>query len=340
MTQPLRTTKNYSTNNNSTHHESSVLTDGSFNINERNQKILNIIGIDHGFGLCKTAHCSFASGIAVYENEPFTNKDVLRLDGKYYVCGTGRQGLTKDKTENENYFILTLAAIAKEIEVRGLDRDCEVIIAAGLPLTTFGRQKKPFKKYLLYMAPIRFEYEKRKYKVAIQDVTLFPQGFSAIAYSPDIMSKEPSQILIDIGSWTVDCMMINNSIPDATSCRSLEHGIIRCIEETQEEVRRKTGLSITSAQVEQILLGKDCSMDDEVKQIIITQGKNFSNRLFKTLYESGFDTKAVPTIMMGGGAHIVKHYITKGQKIKILNDINANAKGYEILTKESLESVG
>ncbi len=79
-------------------------------------------------------------------------------------------------------------------------------------------------------------------------------------------------ILVDIGSWTVDCMMINNSIPDAASCRSLEMGIIRCVEETQEEVRRACGMSVTAAQVEQILQGKDCTMETEVKEIIRNQG--------------------------------------------------------------------
>lgn len=324
----------------STHHEPSVIADGSFNIKERNKKTLNIIGIDHGFGLCKTAHCSFTSGIVLYDTEPYTSRNVLKLDGKYYVCGTGRQALTKDKTENENYFIMTLAAIAKEIEHRGLDRDCEVIIAAGLPLTTFGRQKKEFKRYLMCMTPIRFEYENIKYRITINDVMLYPQGYSAVAYRPAITANEPSHILLDIGSWTVDCMMLNKSIPDAATCRSLEMGMIRCIEETQEEVRRKTGLSPTPAQVEQILLGKNCSLDDEVKRIIITKGRNFSNKLFKALYESGFDTKVVPTIMMGGGALIVKRYKTKNQKIDILNDINANAKGYEILAKDDLECEG
>jgi plasmid segregation protein ParM len=295
---------------------------------------MNIIGIDHGFGMTKTKNCIFASGVVESENVPFTKTGVVRWNKKYYICGSGRQGLTKNKTEDENYFILTLAAIAKEIEVRNLDRNCDVVIAAGLPLTTFGREKEAFEKYLKQFLPLRFEFEGKEYKVNITDVKLFPQGYSAIAYRHDILTKEPSQILVDIGSWTVDCMMINNGIPDANTCRSLEMGVIRCIEETQEEVRRLLGLSITPAQIEQILHDKDCTLDSEVKEIIRDQGRKYTKKLLKLLEESGFDTKAVPTIMLGGGTGVIRKYIPKNRKVETISDIHANAKGYEIFAKQ------
>ncbi|MBN2878216.1 MAG: ParM/StbA family protein [Clostridia bacterium] len=323
--------------NNSTHREPSF-TDGSFSIYERSKNHLYIIGIDHGYGGTKTANCNFQSGVVKSNTVPFTKTGVIKFDNTYYICGTGRQSLTKDKTEDENYFILTLAAIAKEIEFRGLDRTCDIIIAAGLPLTTFGKDKAAFEKYLMPLVPIRYEYEGNKYKINILDVKLYPQGYSAIVNEKNLLNREPSQILLDIGSWTVDCMIINNSIPDASSCRSLEMGIIRCIEEIQEEVRRTSGLSVTSAQVEQILQNKECTMQPEVKEIIKAQGYAYTKKLFKLLEESGFDTKAVPTILMGGGAHIVKHYLNHNQKMEILSDIHANAKGYELIALQVMEN--
>lgn len=75
-----------------------------------------IIGVDHGYSAMKTAHICFPSGIVRYEHEPYTNRGVLRIEGKYYVCGTGRQPLLRTKTENEQYYLLTLAAIAQEMD--------------------------------------------------------------------------------------------------------------------------------------------------------------------------------------------------------------------------------
>ena len=56
------------------------------------------IGVDHGYAAMKTAHCSFPSGLAEYEHEPYTQKNVLCYDGKYYVVGSGRQPLQFQST--------------------------------------------------------------------------------------------------------------------------------------------------------------------------------------------------------------------------------------------------
>ena len=80
-----------------------------------------IIGIDHGYYAIKTAHCSFPAGITRYgEHEPYTRQGLLEVGGGFFVCGTGRQPIQRDKTVNDNYYLLTLAAIAKEIKQRGL----------------------------------------------------------------------------------------------------------------------------------------------------------------------------------------------------------------------------
>lgn len=59
------------------------------------------------------------------------------------MCGTGRQPILRNKMENDNYYLLTLAAIAKEIKQRGEKAECSVKLAAGLPLAGFGREKSP-----------------------------------------------------------------------------------------------------------------------------------------------------------------------------------------------------
>ena len=107
------------------------------------------IGVDHGYAAMKTAHCAFPTGVVEYEHEPYTQKGALEYGGKYYVVGSGRQPLQKEKTATEDYYLLTLAAIAKEIDFREADRTAEVLLAAGLPLTSFGRDKKRFREYLL-----------------------------------------------------------------------------------------------------------------------------------------------------------------------------------------------
>ena len=167
-----------------------------------------IIGIDHGYYAIKTAHCSFPAGLTSYgEHEPYTRQGLLEFGGCFFVCGSGRQPIQRDKTVNDNYYLLTLAAIAKEIQQRGLPPECSVRIAAGLPLTSFGRDKPKFKDYLLRSnQPLNYKFEGVEYSITIEEVAVFPQGYAALMTETGLLQDEPSMLLMDLGGWTVDLM--------------------------------------------------------------------------------------------------------------------------------------
>ena len=191
-----------------------------------------IIGVDHGYAAIKTAHCVFSAGLTAYNHEPYTRQDVLEYEGKWYVCGTGRQPVQREKMANDTYYLLTLAAIARELERRRLPHRCTVALASGLPLTSYGRQKGSFKKYLLRSPqPVKYRYEGEAYEVTVGGVWLYPQGYSALAMHPDLIAGEPSFLLMDIGGWTVGMMRLDNGSASAGTCRSLELGMIRCLDE-------------------------------------------------------------------------------------------------------------
>ena len=102
-------------------------------------------------------------------------------------------------------------------------RECAVNLSAGLSLAGFGREKKAFREYLFRSSqPVSFKFEGISYQVTIQDVRLFPQGYSAIAVHPELIRGEPSVLLMDVGGWTVDLMRLDSGIPNASTCRSLE----------------------------------------------------------------------------------------------------------------------
>ena len=247
--------------------------------------------------------------------------------------GTGRQPIQRDKTINDNYYLLTLAALAQEIRSRGAPTECTIRIAAGLPLTSYGRDKPKFRSYLLRPSqPVQFCYEGVEYSITIADVQLFPQGFAALMAEPDLLTDEPSLLLMDIGGWTVDLMRIDNALPAAETAHSLELGMIRCIDEIRERVRQETGLSLTDAQIEQMLAGQPCSLSDEVRSIVNKQGRLYTERLFSAVMESGFDLHAMPLVMLGGGASIVNRHISPKDglcRVIPLLDDRVNAIGFE-----------
>ena len=300
------------------------------------------IGVDHGYAAMKSAHVSFPTGLVEYDHEPYTQQNVLEYGGKFYVVGSGRQPLQKDKTLTEDYYLLTLAAVAKELACRKADATASVHLAAGLPLTSFGRDKKKFRAYLLRDGrPVFFRFEGSAYTVRITEVSLFPQGYAAVLTQPDLLN-EPSVILADVGGWTVDLMRLDNRIPNAATCRSLELGMIRCLDESAEQVRRSLGLSMTAAQIESVLCGEASSVDDNAKQIIHREADGYARRLLSAIAESGLDARAMPAVFLGGGAALLKRRVRATEGLcrpVILDDVCLNAKGYERLVGQLTRSV-
>ena len=81
-------------------------------------KNMEVIGVDHGWSHVKTAATVFTTSIE--ENpSPTFYKDVLEYKGKYYNIGGERLEVKNTKVENEDFYLLTLAAIAKELRKRG-----------------------------------------------------------------------------------------------------------------------------------------------------------------------------------------------------------------------------
>lgn len=129
-------------------------------MNLEEQKIL-LCGIDHGFSTMKTAHFVFENGVKELGGEATLTANTMMLNDRYYKVGEGRLPLKDTKVEDEDYFLLTLAAIAKEMDYYQLS-DADVSIAAGLPFTRFGQEKVAFKEYL-NQGSVDFQYNGKEY---------------------------------------------------------------------------------------------------------------------------------------------------------------------------------
>lgn len=107
-----------------------------------------LIAIDHGWSSIKTPSIIFENGNTELQTMTATKDNLLEFRGRKYVIGQGRMGKQETKTENENYYLLTLAAIAMELRERTEAKTVKVNLAVGVPLTLYGKEKKEFKNYL------------------------------------------------------------------------------------------------------------------------------------------------------------------------------------------------
>ena len=73
----------------------------------RNLHNIRIIAVDHGYGNVKTANTIIPTGIKAYPTKPIFGGDILEYAGTYYLIGEGHKEFIADKSEDEDYYILT-----------------------------------------------------------------------------------------------------------------------------------------------------------------------------------------------------------------------------------------
>lgn len=85
-----------------------------------NRQHIEVIGVDHGWSGMKTVSQVFTTGVKEITTEPAFFNNVVEFNGCYYMVGGKRLEVRDLKVENDNFYILTLAAVAKELNRRGM----------------------------------------------------------------------------------------------------------------------------------------------------------------------------------------------------------------------------
>lgn len=297
---------------------------------------IEVIGIDHGWANMKSSNEIFVSGIKEITTEPALYDNVLEYKGKYYKIGGKRLEVKKTKVEDENYYLLTLAAVAKELERKGL-QCANVFLAVGLPLTRFGAEKQDFIDYLSKNRQVTFRFEKRIYNITIFRVSVFPQCYAAV--TEQISDYIRKRVVVDIGSWTIDIMPIEDKSPDESRCRTVNEGLLTCMRTIKDECIRQLNGTIEESDIKQVMMYGKSDIDSRYYAIIETEIKRFVTEISNKLIEYGYNLETTPITFVGGGATVMKLFGNlKQSNIQYIEDVKANAKGYEYLAKVFLNS--
>lgn len=292
-----------------------------------------IIGIDHGNGYMKTSNYVFKSGVDTYKVEPPMKEGVLKYEDEYHVIGENRKSYDPDKTKTQDFYYLTLAAIAMEIEKHKYPKkDGSFILACGLPIEYFGNQKESFKAYLERKKEVFFTYSGVNYKIRIKKVIIYPQGYAVIAN--DIASYTGLTNVIDVGSGTIDILQIIDKKPILTKCISLPMGILTCIESIQKYIRMQYNMELDDYSIQEILQMRSGNLPKEFVQPIQDLIRDYTKKVLAALEQKGINLKFQKCYFCCGGSSVFENYGNlAGENITFNTDIHANAKGFEWLCK-------
>lgn len=301
-----------------------------------NNKI-EVIGIDHGWSNCKTVSQVFVTGVKEITTEPALFDNVLEYKDKYYKVGGFRQEVKDTKTEDDSFYLLTLAAVGKELKRRGLT-EARVFLAVGLPLTRFGSEKADFIKYLTKEKDVEFLYENVKYSIFIENAAVFPQCYAAVADKLQNFAKKT--LIVDIGSWTIDMMPVIDRAPDESKCVTIPRGLITCMRSINEQCVRQLNGELDESYIQEIMRTGRCEIDRKYYEIAKTEIESFCEKVYNSIREYGYNLSTTPIVFVGGGAAVMKNFGGLNQNnISYILDIKANARGYEQLATIGLRKL-
>lgn len=290
-----------------------------------------ILGVDHGYGNMKTAHRIFAASV---EKEVQLGAVSLEYKGKEYGIGGGHKEFQVRKTQDEDYRLLTFAAVAEELKFRGKN-DAVIHLAAGVPLFWVKEQKESFREYLLCEKDVHFKYNGEPYHVIFADASIHPQGFAAfINYGG---GTDGNTVLADIGNGTMNVAFMQNGKPLAGKIFTEQFGVYQCMKKVRNEVMRTCQCEVPDHIIEEVFRKGTADIPKRYIQAVSDVARDYVKQVFSKLREYGYNSDLMKLYVIGGGGCLIRNFAEyDAERVVMIRDICAIAKGYEALALQTL----
>ena len=306
-----------------------------------------IISVDHGNKSIKTPHAIFTSGLVMSDGLQGFKTDYIGWNGKYYSLTERRISYLRDKTEDDRFFILTLFAIAKELEYRDVSETLDPIditLLVGLPPAHYEQLHSRFEQYFLRRREaIDFEYNGKYYSIRINKVLSYPQAFAAAVTQYNTLKAHSVAYIIDIGGFTIDVLKLRFGRPDLEVVESFEKGVITLYNSIASKCNSQYARILEECEIDEVIRNQPTVLPGEVQQLIRIMTSDFLAEFYNFLRERGIDVSTSKCVFAGGGSLLLRGMIERGNKVAFpifIEDIHANAIGYEVLYQSEVASSG
>ena len=296
------------------------------------------VAVDHGNRNMKTCHFIFTSGLNVLDKKPARGEQYLQFEGKYYTLSEQRIPYQRDKTLDFRFFILTLFALAMELEGKDPIQPEDVVqiqLPIGLPPKHFAELYEKYEAFFRAEGKVLdLNFNGKIYHICIQEVRAFVQDFAAMMTVGQDIMQIPKAVGIDIGGFTTDYLLIRKGKPDMGYCDSLEKGVITMYNQIISSVNSEYDMLLEDTDIDSILSGNTQYYDDSVVHMTESMVHDFVTDLLNSIRERGIDTKTSYTVFIGGGAVLLKQFLEKSDRLGkylFIEDLKANARGYDLL---------
>ena len=301
-----------------------------------------IMSIDTGNKMMKTNHFIFHSGIKRKEQRIQPGEEGIFFKGINYLESNQRISYLEDKTIDDRYYILTLLGVAKELEKEGIETGIHeggtipIQLLVGLPPGDYGKQIRKFREYFWRQGKtVHFSYKGKPYRIRYESVDVYMQGYSAyiLVANQLQLQEQPKVLLIDIGGFTVDYLLVRYGVVDRTRIDSLPEGIIMLYKKIIVGIRQRFNLYLEETDIDNILFKRKTLYSISVVHRTFEIAAEYMGDLLGSFLELGIDFRTTVTVFVGGGTVLLKDIIDEVWKryhstYYVVDDPRANVKGF------------
>ena len=306
----------------------------------KNAKTALLIGVDVGNGDTKTAETKMGTGIKQVQDSAVA-QNVLKMDGDTYIIGEDHIDYDEDRTVDEHYRLMTCQAIANELHANGEKEGLhEIYLGVGVPFQHWSAMKDKLKEYFMEKPIMNFVSNNRKYTIKISEVSVMPQGYSAIAM--ELGRYRGLTWIVDIGNGTLDCIMLKEGVANETNSFTEKLGTFQCYLLAKKRIKDRTMKDLSYEAFENYVIygDEELRLPKEWKKSIDDAVHEYCRQVFSVLRERGYSEEYTKLVFMGGGAELVRKYCDTPYEYEFILDVHANAKGYEEFYYKNLQRKG
>lgn len=301
-----------------------------------------VMSIDTGNKMMKTNHFIFHSGIKRKEQKILPGEEGIFFKGINYLESNQRISYLEDKTIDDRYYILTLFGVAKELEKEGIETNIHegetipIQLLVGLPPGDYGKQIRKFREYFWRQGKtVYFSYKGKPYRIRYESVKVYMQGYSAyiLVANQLHLQEQPKVLLIDIGGFTVDYLLVRYGVVDRTRIDSLPEGIIMLYKRIMVGIRQHFNIYLEESDIDNILFKRKTPYSELVIRRTFEIAAEYMSDLLGSFLEFGIDFRTTVTVFVGGGTVLLKDIIDDVWKryhstYYVVDDPKANVKGF------------
>jgi plasmid segregation protein ParM len=228
------------------------------------------------------------------------------MDGKYYIIGEGHKGFVADKVTDDDNYVLTMAAVVKELEARGYTdtrNNVRVHLAVGLPLKWVQAQREEFKAYMLKNRNVKVGYKQRMYELEITGCTVMPQCYSAVA--ENLKDFKGMNLVVDIGNGTMNLMYLNNGRAMESRSWTEKLGVFQCEINIRNKVRDNTGNELMREVIDNFLRTGETDIVEPYASLMKEAATEYADIVFQKLYDYEYNEQMMKLHFIGGGTRII-----------------------------------